>query len=337
MVSNALKPPYDEGIKKFSIYLSRELSEKGVLIVRVSPDGLWLRNKLFLSGEFANYFKRNQVKVIIYIPTQSASFGSFLRSAVLRRMGIAKVLLVAMQPVRIPKLSYSFISTLAPDLILTPSIDLYEYLTKLNINSELLPMGIDLERFKPITLFEKKLLRAKFGIPETKFVILHVGHLQPLRNLDWILNLKKNIECFPIIVSSVSMGMDQTIAERIRSSQIYFISDYIQNIEEMYQLSDCYIFPVLDNRGAIGIPLSVLEAMACNIPVITTPFGGLPHFFMEGKGLFYVYNEDQIINSIKSLLDSRSIDIRTREKVVPYSWDHISQIIIEKAHQLLWN
>ena len=33
-------------------------------------------------------------------------------------------------------------------------------------------------------------------------------------------------------------------------------------IEELYQLADCYLFPVASTDNCIGVPLSVLEAFA---------------------------------------------------------------------------
>ena len=62
------------------------------------------------------------------------------------------------------------------------------------------------------------------------------------------------------------------------------------NIEEVYALSDCYVFPTppMNKINSIEIPLSVLEAMACNLSVITTKFGALPKVFEEGDGLIFV-------------------------------------------------
>lgn len=46
-----------------------------------------------------------------------------------------------------------------------------------------------------------------------------------------------------------------------------------------YLNSDCYLFPSYSE----GMPNSVLEAMACGLPVVCTQVGGLKDFFMNGK------------------------------------------------------
>lgn len=58
--------------------------------------------------------------------------------------------------------------------------------------------------------------------------------------------------------------------------------------------------------------MSVLEAMSCNLPVISTRFGALTRVFSEDNGLFFVGNNefDQIIKKIKN----DNIEIKTREK-----------------------
>ena len=59
-------------------------------------------------------------------------------------------------------------------------------------------------------------------------------------------------------------------------------------------MSDCYVFPTVHKKACIETPLSVLEAMACNLPIVSTRFGALPTIFNEGSGLFFTENVEHI-------------------------------------------
>ncbi|MCU1335692.1 MAG: hypothetical protein JWO19_1273 [Bryobacterales bacterium] len=48
---------------------------------------------------------------------------------------------------------------------------------------------------------------------------------------------------------------------------------------EAFMSADCYLFPSYHE----GMPISVLEAMACGLPVITRPVGGVRDFFKHGE------------------------------------------------------
>ncbi len=54
---------------------------------------------------------------------------------------------------------------------------------------------------------------------------------------------------------------------------------------EAFAAADLYLFPT---SWGEGMPVAVLEAMACGLPVITCPMGGIPDFFQDGKMGFLV-------------------------------------------------
>ncbi len=69
------------------------------------------------------------------------------------------------------------------------------------------------------------------------------------------------------------------MADELRRAGVLLITHYLPEIVELYQAADAYVFPVPPNPAdpsAIDLPLSVLEAAACNLPILATRFGALP-------------------------------------------------------------
>jgi glycosyltransferase involved in cell wall biosynthesis len=66
---------------------------------------------------------------------------------------------------------------------------------------------------------------------------------------------------------------------------------------EVFRQSDAYLFPSYSE----GLPLSVLEAMACGLPVVTSAVGGLRDFFEDGAMGFSTESRDPAV--LADLLD----------------------------------
>ena len=185
--------------------------------------------------------------------------------------------------------------------------------------------GVDIKKFKPAKDSEKIRLREKYGLETDKFTILHVGHISEKRNLEILAKIKNMNNNFQIlIVSGKYLGIDKIILENLKKSGCNVLINYYPNIEEIYALSDCYVFPVLWGN-TINIPLTILEAMATNLPVVSLDYPTLTIF--NQKGLYLAENTQDILKEIKNLkndLDS-DLKVRNREKVLNFSWEIIVQ------------
>jgi glycosyltransferase involved in cell wall biosynthesis len=60
---------------------------------------------------------------------------------------------------------------------------------------------------------------------------------------------------------------------------------------EVFKRADAYLFPSYSE----GLPLSVLEAMACGLPIVTCAVGGLRDFFQDGRMGFITESRDPTI------------------------------------------
>ena len=182
-------------------------------------------------------------------------------------------------------------------------------------------------------MLKKKLELDKFGK-----IILHVGQITRVRELEKLIEISSSLEYKIIVIGASSIPADPTLKEEIIKSGIVVIDEFIDHLEWYYQVSDIFIFPGTTSSfygaaSAIEIPLSVLEAMACNIPIISGQFGGLPSFFNEDDYFIYANSGKEIIEAIKKI-ECLNKTIKNREKVLGYSWANLTIRLIELYENL---
>jgi glycosyltransferase involved in cell wall biosynthesis len=208
-----------------------------------------------------------------------------------------------------------------PDLMLVQSRVTEKFFNRYGCRTAFLSNGVELARFKPVSPEMKSALRAEFGLPDDKCILLHVGAIKAGRGVGFLQHFQGGDQQV-LVVGSVSTGYDSSILDALESRGCWIWRRFIPDIEKVYQLADCYLFPTQDSLNAIETPLSVLEAMATNLPVITTPFGALADTFPEGEGLIYAKNSGEFAEGIRHIREDR-FPIRTREKVLGNSWEEI--------------
>ena len=308
-ISEYLNPPYDEGIKKtvYNLYLDLEEKYNLEVICRYGfqKESIHIvnTNALFYSKEVKNIIKKFEPNCIVYLPFQSSTFASYLRLKVFSILSKkTKLIFIALQPKPLKKWQEFLVKFLKPKHALTPSPALKNIWESLKINSKQVPLLTDLSIFKPISKnSDKETLRVKYDLPKDAFIVSHMGHLNEGRNLKTLIPLQKNgIQV--VIAASSSTPEDakghQTLKDEILDSGIIILDRYLENIEELYQLSDLYIFPVVKKNSSIGMPLSILEARGCAIPVVTTDYGSIKSYMDDDFGGIIYSKPDDFLNAV---------------------------------------
>ena len=161
----------------------------------------------------------------------------------------------------------------------------------------IVPNGIDTERFKPL---EKNMILAEaLGLVDEKkkeernFVIGFVGELREKKGMATLLSgyaqLAKTIPASLLIVGEVREGEDKKAFEEFQTTtpQLHItVTGHIphKDLPAYYSLMDVFVHPSLRD----GMPNAVLEAMACGVPVIATPVGGVLDVLKDGENGYYV-------------------------------------------------
>ena len=163
-------------------------------------------------------------------------------------------------------------------------------------------------------------LRKNFSLPSDKNIVLHVGHLNYGRNVDKLLNLDDSSHGVLVLSSVTKEHRDNDLLNKLsKSEKITIIDYYIEHIEQLYQMSDVYLFPVSEQGKCIDVPLSVLEAASCNVPIVCTPYGELKNFV--GKDGFYFTDKFDKENLNQAVKESLSKKVFPRDAVLDYDWD----------------
>lgn len=312
----------DEGMKNISKTVRDKLSLK--------QDVLALNSRDILKRTFLDNIQTFQPEIIHYL------HGPTIRSLVLLKTlkivsgNNVKVISSATRPY-FSKCSRWAIPLLKPDLVLTQSRQFESFFKERGCRVEFLPNGVDCKKFTPVSETEKYRIRNEFGLPQDKKIILHVGHIKANRKLEVFKRIQRIDNIQVVIVGGTAQKSDDALKRVLQRSGIRICHEYYEDISKIYKMADLYVFPISDTGGtlpdtynqvgAIDLPLSVLEAMACNLPVITTRFGALQRLFESGDGLQYAEDEAEIIAKVKNFSFKNVCE--TRPKVLPYDWDRI--------------
>ncbi len=291
-------------------------------------------NPLLLSLPLRRALRAFAPELVLYVPTACATPFSFLRARVLKRYARgAPVVLVALQPRRYGRVARAIMRRLCPDLLLVQSEATRATLAPLACAMRLIRPGVDLERFRPLPDEQRTVLRMREGLSPDAYVLLHVGHLNRARGLQALLALQGVAGQQLMVVGSSTTPQDEGLVAELRSAGVRVIDRFVADIAEFYQLADGYVFAVQSERASIDVPLSVLEALACDLPVVTTRLEGLTRLFAPAPGLIYVDSPQELPAAVAACR-SLPTPVGTRALVAEYAWprvvEHLLAVIAEE-------
>ena len=279
-----------------------------------------------ISRKLATEIWRRHPRAIVYVyPVTTASL---VRARLLKLVGRgAPTVLLGLATHPLGRAGRVLRRFLWPDLLLSSSIADNRALRALGARADLLPMGVDVRRFRPPGPGEKLELRRRWGLPLEEKIVLHVGHAVSARNLQVLEVLANRPGITPVVLISHvrEAGSDQLI-EEMRQKGVVVLEGYQPHVEELYRAADCYVFPSSSWGGGIDMPLSVLEAMATDLPVASTFFGALPASFADAEGIRFAASDHELIEAVEELL---RLQPETRHLVVErYSWDAVADRLL---------
>lgn len=198
--------------------------------------------------------------------------------------------------------------------------------------------GIHADRFaQKLSEQEKKQLRQQLGIDEDKKVIVFVGRLVPEKGVAELLNAIKKLNAPDIVLmvvgaatfgSTVPTAFEQMLREtcnQIKDKVVF--TGFVQNTSlwKYYALADVAVLPSTGNEAA---GLTILEAAAAGVPVITTDSGGIPEYLDRDK-VIQLRNdaklEDQIVSALRNVFENHHNSLEQARQTQQYVKDVFSE------------
>ena len=142
--------------------------------------------------------------------------------------------------------------------------DLEEIRIREGYRKALFNVGINAEKFSPVDTAGQAELKRKYGIDPDRPLVIHVGHCSSGRGLE---DFAAITGAERLIVAS-GMFENAGTVETLEKAGVKIHKGYLEHVEEIYQMADAYFFPTRSAEFVISIPLSVMEALSCGVPVI---------------------------------------------------------------------
>jgi len=211
---------------------------------------------------------------------------------------------------------------------------------KITREIEVIPNFIDLEKFKK----QKKDHFKKAICPNGEVLIAHTSNFRKVKRVNDVITVFHNIRKeIPAKLLLIGDGPERVNAEKgCRDLGMYddvrFLGK-LEAVEEVLSVADLFVMP--SEKESFG--LAALEAMACEVPVISSNTGGLPELNIQGvtgflspvgdtedmtrKALFILDKDNLPKFKANALARAKEFDI---SRILPI-YEEFYQKIIEKS------
>lgn len=239
------------------------------------------------------------------------------------------------------------------DFFHTSCLKTREHLIKYGVPHEkiiVIPIGVDIKTFKPVSWSIKKKRLKVQGIPEDRIVI---GSFQKdgvgwgegndpklIKGPDIFCDVVERLaQDFPIFVvlTGPARGYVKTRLTKAGIPFIHHFLDDYQKIPYYYSLLDLYIIASRVEGG----PKAILESQACGVPVVATPVGMIPDICRDNYDVLLSesFEAEALYERARQFLSNKEINETIKENgyltAQKYSWKNIAKQYYDNIYSKL--
>lgn len=174
--------------------------------------------------------------------------------------------------------------------------------------TSLLLNAVDTYKFKP-NQEARMALRKHFKLHDNVYSIFNAGRIEKQKGIQRL------IECIPILKSKgvrfhIFIAGDGTYKNRLLDIVKFYEAETMvtflgriphEKLPDYYNMADVFVLP----SEREGVPMAILESLACGTPVVANSIGGIPNILKNGKNGILLENlsKETISSSIMDVLN----------------------------------
>lgn len=213
-----------------------------------------------------------------------------------------------------------------------------------------IPLGVDLDIFTPVSTQQKKELRQAMDIPKNKIII---GSFQKdgqgwekgnepklIKGPDIFCQVVENLSKkhkIHVLLTGPARGY---VAKRLKKAGIAYLYRFIDNYEEIVDYFRALDFYLIGSRVEGG-PKAILEGWATGIPIVSTVVGMVPDIAKNEEDALLAASEntDQLTIQTEKLILSPILREKLRQnglaEVKKYAWKNIAERYYQELYKPL--
>lgn len=175
----------------------------------------------------------------------------------------------------------------------------------------LIPNGVDCFTFRPLPRNE---VRRKLQLPSERIIVLWIGRFVAIKGVEFliqaipeVMSSKPNVLFVLVGTGELENALKAHVHQMGLSDAVMFAGKIVQDqIPLWLNAADILVLPSLNE----GRPNVILEAMACEIPVVATAVGGIPEIVHDHQNGFLVAPKDSVALAERLITLSQNNSLR---------------------------
>ena len=175
--------------------------------------------------------------------------------------------------------------------------------------------GLEPDRFAVPDRKEAAAKRKEFGFSPENFLLVSVGELNRNKNHEVVIRALAGLEDpnlrYLICGKGSEQGRLEALIRELKLEGRVVLAGFREDITQILCSADCFIFPSIRE----GLPMSVLEAMAAGLPIITSDNRGTREYIVDDSNGIVCRNTPEAYQAaIRRLVQSPALRRRMGKK-----------------------